>query len=141
MKIKSAKLACLVVFAAALTALPAVSQTTATPATNAPAAAPAPAPARRGLPAHGKITALDTNAMTFAIGNQTFAVSSQTRISKQNKPAVLSDLTVGDNVHVFYRKDEAGKATAASVRVVPAKPEPKPEAKPEATPAKPAAQP
>jgi hypothetical protein len=140
MKIKSAKLACLAVFAAALTALPAVSQTTATPGTNAPATT-APAHARRGLPAHGKITALDTNAMTFAIGNQTFAVSSQTRINKQNKPAVLSDLTVGDNVHVFYHKDDAGKATAASVRVVPAKPEPKPEAKPEATPAKPAAQP
>jgi len=140
MKIKSAKLVCLAVFAAALTAMPAVSQTAATPATNAPAAT-TPAPAKRGLPTRGKITAVDTNAMTFAIGNLTLDVTSQTRINKQNKPAMLADLAVGDMVHVFYRKGDAGKATAVSVKVVPAKPEPKPEAKPEATPAKPAAQP
>lgn len=138
MKIKSAKLAFLALLAATLTAVPALSQTT-TPSTNAPAVTK-PAPAKRGVPFHGKITAVDTNAMTFAVGSQTFEVTSQTRISKLNKPAVLADLAVGDSVRIYYRKDDTGKSIVASVKVVPAKAEAKPDAKPETKPAAPAAQ-
>jgi len=114
MKIKSAKLACLAFVAAVLTAVPAISQTA---TTNAPAAT-APAHPKHGLPTHGKVAAVDTSAMTFTIGTNTFAVTSETKITKLGKPAVLSDITVGENVNVYYRKDDDGKSTAVTVRVV-----------------------
>jgi hypothetical protein len=113
MKIKSAKIVCLAFMAAALTAVPAFSQT----ATNTPAAT-APAHPKHGLPTHGKVAAVDTSAMTFTIGTNTYAVTSETKISKLGKPAVLSDVAVGENVNVYYRKDDDGKSTAVTVRVV-----------------------
>ena len=133
MKIKSAKLACLAFVAAVLTAVPAISQTATT--TNAPAAT-APAHPKHGLPTHGKVAAVDTSAMTFTIGTNVFAVTSETKISKLGKPAVLSDITVGENVNVYYRKDDDGKSTAVTVRVVqPRKAAPAPAPAPDPTPA------
>jgi hypothetical protein len=114
MKIKAQKIAFFVLLTAALTAAPAVSR--AADSTNA-AAASAPAVQRRNPPLHGKVAAVDTNAMTFTVGSTTLAVGSTTRITKDGKPAVLADIAVGANVNVSYKKDDAGKATALSVRV------------------------
>ena len=115
MKIKLTNLATLAFIAAALTAAPAISR--AADPTNAPATT-APTPVRH-LPFHGKIVAVDTNAMTFTVGATTFSVGSTTRIFKGGKPAVLADIPVGENVSGSYKKDNDGKATALLVRVVP----------------------
>lgn len=119
MKIKLTSLAAWALAAAALITTPALSQTT--DPTNTPAPmAPTPQPNHR-LPFHGKVVAVDTNAMTFTAGSTTFAISSTTKIVKGGKPAVLEDLAAGDLVSGFYTKDDAGKATAKLVRVAPPK--------------------
>jgi hypothetical protein len=72
------------------------------PATNAPA--PAKPKPRTSLVASGKVSSMDTNAMTLTIGKRTFDITSETRISKGGKPAILSDIAVDDKVGVAYKK-------------------------------------
>lgn len=115
MKSNLLKTACYAFVAAALVACPALAL--AADATNAPAAQPAP-PKIHPLPFHGKVVAVDTHAMTFGIGSQTFVVTSATKITKAGKPAVFADITVGENVTGSYKKDDAGKLNTASVRIV-----------------------
>lgn len=114
---KLTKITCYAFVAAALLAAPAI--TRAEDSTNAPAAqTPAPAPKKHGiLPFHGKVAAVDANAMTFTVGTMTIAITSTTRIIKDGKPGVFSDINVGDMIVGAYKKDEAGKLTAFSVRI------------------------
>jgi hypothetical protein len=114
MKNKLTKIVCLAFVGAALAAAPAI--TWAADTTNAPAKE-APAPKPHGLPLHGTVASVETNAMTFTVGNTTLAISSATKIFKDRKPAVFADIAVGDRVSVSYLKDETGKATAMSVRL------------------------
>ncbi len=70
------------------------------PAAEIPAAtAPAPAKAKKrprtSLVASGKVSNVDTNAMTLTVGKRTFEITSETRISKGGKPAILSDICRG----------------------------------------------
>jgi hypothetical protein len=89
-------------------------------AENPPAS---PAKAKRNvLPLHGKIAAADKTAMTITIGQSTVQITSDTKIEKDGKPATFDDAKVGEEVVVRYRKDEAGKMVALSVRIGP-KPE------------------
>ena len=67
------------------------------------------------IPFHGKVTAVDANAMTLTVGNLTLQVTSDTKISKDGKPAKLSDGVVGEQVRGAYRKSEGGKFNAISV--------------------------
>jgi hypothetical protein len=112
------KMTCFALVGAALLAAPAISR--AEDATNAPAAQ-APAPKKHGSVFHGKVAAVDANAMTFTIGDTTAVVSSTTKIFKDGKPAVFADITVGENVICNYKKDDAGKYNASVVRIVPKK--------------------
>ena len=124
------KLSVLTLCAAALLAVPALSRAQDT-ATNPPAAAPtaipvAP-PAAPGqtmqpklkklgtLPFHGDLASVDTNAMTFVVGKRTFQVTSDTKITKDDKPAVLEDGVVGQPVSGSYKKSDEGKLDAATV--------------------------
>ena len=101
--------------AAALAAVPSVSR--AADSTNAPAAQ-TPAPKKHaGTPFHGKVTAVDATAMTFTVGTTTIGISSATKIMKERKPAVFADITVGENVTGFSKKDDAGTVTAVSVKI------------------------
>src|SRR5437867_10042428 len=53
------------------------------------------------LPFGGKLKAVDKVAKTITIDREnknTFAVTSETRITKAGKPATLDDAVVGDNV-------------------------------------------
>lgn len=114
---KLTKIACFSFIAAALIATPAISRAedASTPA------AQTPAPKKHGLPFHGKVASVDANAMTFTVGTMTIAVGSSTKIMKDGKPAVFSDITVGESVSGSYKKDDAGKLNATSVKIGGAK--------------------
>lgn len=99
--------------AAALITLPAVSRAQDQTATNAPSTAPAPA---KKLPFHGKAAAVDTAAMTVTVGTLVINVTSETKISKDGKPATLEDIKVGDVVSGSYKKDDEGKLNASMIR-------------------------
>jgi len=94
----------------------------AAPAAEIPAAStPAPAPAkakkksRTSLAASGKVSNLDTNAMTLTVGKRTFEITSETRISKGGNPAILSDIAVDDKVSIAYKKAD-GKLNAVTIK-------------------------
>ena len=69
-------------------------------ATNAPATTNKPSsnPSMRPIPFHGKVKAIDMGAMTITVGTRALQINSQTIITKDGKPAMLSDGAVGDNV-------------------------------------------
>ena len=112
MKVKLAKLTCFAIIAAALAAVPALSRAD---DTNAPAAQ-MPAP-KKHLPFHGKVTAVDTNAMTFTVGMTTLAMTSDTKITKNGQPAVFAEITVDESVSGSYQKQADGKCKAWSVKI------------------------
>ena len=105
--------------AAALIAAPSIhAQDTAKPAKpDAGQDAGHAAKKKGGTPFHGKVAAVDTTAMTITVGQTTVNVSSETKITKDGKPATLADVTVGESVSGSYKKDDAGKNTATMVRI------------------------
>ena len=111
---KMTKMTLLAVMAAALIAAPAI--TRAQDSTNAPAAQ-TPAPKKHSNTLHGKVAAADATAMTFTVGETTLNVTSATKITKEGNPAVFADITVGQTVSCAYKKDDAGKLNATSVRI------------------------
>lgn len=118
MKKQVSQIAGLALLATALFVAPTL--TCAEDATNTPAAQ-TPAPKKHSLPFHGKVASVDATAMTFTVGTQTFIMTSATKITKDGKPAVFSDITVGAHVSGAYKKDDAGKLNATSVKVGPPK--------------------
>jgi hypothetical protein len=98
--------------AAALLVLPAISRAEDETKTNAPEHS---ATDNRRLPFHGNAAAVDDKAMTVTVGSLVLNVTSQTHIYRNLKPAVLSDIKVGDSVHGSYKKDETGKAIASTI--------------------------
>jgi hypothetical protein len=99
---------------AALIALPSVSRAQdQTASTNAPAATATPA---KKLPFHGKAAAVDTAAMTLTVGTLVINVTSETKITKNGKPATLDDIKVDDVVSGSYKKDDDGKLNASMIR-------------------------
>lgn len=82
--------------------------------TNAPAAS-TPKHQRHGAPFHGTINALDANAMTLTVGKLTIQVTSETKITKDGKPATLADGAVGEPVSGYYKKDADGKLNAMTI--------------------------
>ena len=81
-------------------------------------------PSLRPLPIRGKVKAIDNGAMTVTVANRTFQINSQTIITKDGKPALLSDVVVGDNTTGSVKKDADGKWIAVKLNfgVAPAKP-------------------
>ena len=127
MKKHIAKLSMLTLCAAAILAVPASSRAQDT--TNAPAAAPTAPPAAPQTPPvkkhsaksstlsfHGTLTAVDTNAMTLTVEKLTFNMTSETIVTKDDKPAVLADGVVGAPVRGAYKKNTDGKLDAVTVR-------------------------
>jgi hypothetical protein len=123
MKIPTIKIALFSLVTAALVAVPATSQAqdkpkTAAPVPAAPAAPAAPSAKKSRAPFHGKVSAIDSAAMTITIGTQTISITSDTKIIKDEKPATLSDITVGDTANGAYKKDDAGKLNATTIHVI-----------------------
>jgi len=87
--------------------------------TNAPAATPPKH--KHGMPFHGTLDMVDTNAMTLTVGSRTFEVTSETKITKNGQPAILADGVVGQPVSGYYKQGEDGKLTASTVHFGPHK--------------------
>jgi hypothetical protein len=69
-------------------------------------------------PFNGKIKAVDKTAMTLTLEGekaQTFTVLSETRITKDRKPATFADLAVGDFVGGRARETADGKWEAVTI--------------------------
>jgi hypothetical protein len=104
--------------AAALIAAPAVLRAEDKPAKpEADQSAGHTAKKKGGVPFHGKVASVDTAASTVTVGATTVNVTSETKITKDGKPATLADVTVGEKISGSYKKDEAGKANAASIYI------------------------
>ena len=105
-------------FATAIIAAPVLSHAQDT-GTNAPAAPAQTAPVKpkkhEGLVFRGAVSAVDAKAMTLTVGKRTFAVTSDTKITKEGKPAILSDIAVGDKVGGAYKKADDGKLCATTI--------------------------
>ncbi len=84
---------------------------------------PAPADAKKEkpkrMPFGGKIKSIDTTAKTITIDREnknTFAITSETKITKHGKPATLADAVVGDEVGGLAL-DTDGKLELLSLRL------------------------
>lgn len=71
-----------------------------------------------GLPARGKVTAIDKAAKTFTVGERVFHINAETKMMKAGKPATLEDAAVGEDVGIYYKKD-GEKLVALTARFGP----------------------
>ena len=60
---------------------------------------------------HGTLTAVDTNAMTLTVEKLTFDMTSETIVTKDEKPAVLAEGVVGDRCAALTRKTRTANWT------------------------------
>jgi hypothetical protein len=113
MKITILKLAAATLLGAAILTVPALSRGADETSTNTPAASPDKAAPGKF---NGAVTAVDTNAMTFSVGGQTFNITSESLLSKNGKPATLSDAVVGEPARGSYTTGTDGKLDVAKAR-------------------------
>jgi len=71
------------------------------------------------IPFGGKIAAVDKQAKTVTVGKRVFQVTSETKITKSEKPATLDDATVGEEVGGAYKQDAEKKMNLVSLRIGP----------------------
>jgi hypothetical protein len=108
------KITALGLFAAAIIATPIASH--AQDATTPAAATTAKKAKKTAAVAYtGKVSAVDTNAMTLTVGKHTLDINSETKITKNGQPATLADATVGETATGSYKKGTDGKLTATTV--------------------------
>jgi hypothetical protein len=67
------------------------------------------------------VKSVDQTAKTITVGKTTVQITSETRFSKDGKPATLEDVTVGETISCAYKTMD-GKKDATMVRIG-AKPE------------------
>lgn len=117
------KLSLAALLAVALTGMPVHAQSTNAPEKKVKHTSEAQK--RTTMPFHGKLKAVDNTAKTISVGEMTIAVTSETKLSKEGKPATLADGIVGEEVSGAYKKAEDGKLTGVTIRfgAKPAKPE------------------
>lgn len=112
------QIALFAIIAAALVAAPAVLRAEDKPASPGAGQSAEHAAKKKGVvPFHGKVAAVDTTAATVTVGKTTVNITSETKITKDGKPATLADITVGEKIGGSYKKDEAGKMNAVSIRI------------------------
>ena len=70
-------------------------------------------------PFRGKLAAVDQVTKTIKIGQSTYQITSQTRITKGGVPATLDDAVVGEEAAGYAAPTEDGKMAARSVRFGP----------------------
>lgn len=96
------------------------------PAPKAPKAQAEKAPARKPatFPFRGTLKAVDKDAMTLTLAgkqkDRVIHITSETRFTRDGKPAVLGDGVVGEEVAGSARKTGDGRTVAVSVRFGPA---------------------
>jgi hypothetical protein len=110
------KITTVAIFAAAIVGTPALSRAG---DTNAPAAtAPAATPDHQSGPTkfYGTVSAVDTNAKTFTVGDQTFLIIGESQMTKDGKAATLAAAVVGEPARGSYTKGKDGKLDITKVR-------------------------
>ena len=70
-------------------------------------------------PFHGNLKSVDTAAKTIFVGDLTIQITSETKIDKAGKPAMLQDGVAGEVVSGAYKKTEDGKLDATTVHFGP----------------------
>lgn len=70
-------------------------------------------------PFHGKLAAVDKLNKTITVGQRTFQITSETKIAKGGKPAILDDGVVGELVSGSFKTAEDGKLIATKVNLGP----------------------
>jgi hypothetical protein len=105
---------------AAIAGLPVqlLAQSTNTPAADKKAAVAkkdSAAKKKGAHPFHGKLAAVDKVAKTIKLGESTYQITSETKITKAGKPATLEDGIVGDQVSGYAKPTEDGKMAATTV--------------------------
>lgn len=98
----------------------------ATPDKKADPVKPAKPSKPRTLSVHGLVKTVDQTAKTFTLGEHTYAVTSETKIFKAEKPAVFEDLKIGDNASLSYKKIAADKLEVIKLNIGKAAGDPKP---------------
>ena len=78
----------------------------------------------RPRPLSGRIAEVDHIHKTIKVGKSVVYITSETRIYKDGKPAILEDAKVGDEVGISYVRAEDGRMLARSVRIGPKPAEP-----------------
>ncbi|HEX5399371.1 MAG TPA: hypothetical protein VFY06_10025 [Verrucomicrobiae bacterium] len=106
--------------AAAILTMPLSSRAQDTAQKPAPAASPtrkthATSSSSHTLPFRGTLTAVDTNAMTVTVGKRVFVMTSTTKVTKDGKPAELSEGVTGQPITGAYRKTADGKLDAVTI--------------------------
>jgi hypothetical protein len=71
---------------------------------------------RAAHPFHGKLAAVDKIAKTIKVGESVYQITSETKITKDGKPATLEDGIVGGQVSGYVKPAEGGKMAATTVR-------------------------
>ncbi len=71
------------------------------------------------IPFHGKLEAVDKEAKTLRIGERTFEITPETKITKAAKPAQLDDAVIGEPVGGSYREAAPGHLQVLSLRLGP----------------------
>ena len=67
-------------------------------------------------PFHGNLAAVDKAAKTIKLGKSVYQVTSETKITKDGKPATLDDGVVGEPVSGYAKPTDDGKMAATMVR-------------------------
>jgi hypothetical protein len=67
-------------------------------------------------PFHGNLAAVDKAAKTIKLGESVYQVTSETKITKDGKPATLDDGVVGEPVSGYAKPTDDGKMAATTVR-------------------------
>src|ERR1017187_8769913 len=67
-------------------------------------------------PFRGKLAAMDKIAKTIKVGESVYQITSETKITKDGKPATLEDGVVGEPVTGYVKPAERGKMAATTVR-------------------------
>jgi hypothetical protein len=82
-------------------------------ANDKPAQPPTSASKQKQMPFRGKVSAVDNTIKSITLDgkekSRTFLITSATKISKEGKPAVLNDVTVGATVGGLARETAGGK--------------------------------
>jgi len=108
------RIGALALLAAALAGAPAqlVAQTT-----NNPAAAKKDGAKKStgAHPFHGKLAAVDKIAKTIKVGKSVYQITSESKITKDGKPAVLEDGVVGEPVTGYVKPAADGKMVVRTV--------------------------
>lgn len=104
--------------------LPISAQTTNKPAASKKPATETQEPAKSEKkpsagPFHGKLAAVDQSAKTITVGKRTFLITSESKIKKDGKPALLQDGVVGEEVSGYVKPNDAGKLVATTVNFGP----------------------